>query len=58
METAPAWIAEHLLSDAKREIEANRYSIQHELAELDVASQQFRYQVNKMLYQISCHPKL
>ena len=58
METAPAWIAEHLLSNAKREIEANRYSIQHELAEMDGASQQFRYQVNKMLYQISCHPKL
>lgn len=58
METAPAWIAEHLLSDAKREIEANRYNIQHELAELDGASQLFRYQVNKMLYQISCHPKL
>lgn len=54
---ASAWIAEHLLSDAKNLNIQNRYNVVQELSKEKEMSQEFQYQVQKMLYQIKCHPK-
>ena len=56
-EQASSWIAEHLLSEAKGLILQNRYNVVQELAKEKEMSEEFQYQVQKMLYQIKCHPK-
>lgn len=56
--TAVEWISSHLLSDAKRSLESNRYSAIKELAKDKQLSDDFMYRVEKMLYQIKCHPRL
>ncbi len=53
-----AWISEHLLQAAAQLLEKNRYSAVRELAKEKELSSVFLYQVQKMLYQIKCHPKL
>lgn len=53
-----AWISEHLLASAAQLLEKNRYSAVRQLAKEKELSSGFLYQVQKMLYQIKCHPKL
>lgn len=57
-EQATGWISEHLLSDAKKRMEQNRFTIVRELAEEKEMSAEFQYRVQKMLYHISRHPLL
>lgn len=56
--TAVEWISSHLLSDAKCSLESNRYLAIKELAKDKQLSDDFMYRVEKMLYQIKCHPQL
>lgn len=56
--TAVGWISKHLLSEANRSLESNRYSAIKELAKDKRLSDDFVYRVEKMLYQIKCHPRL
>ena len=56
-EQASAWIAKHLLSEAKTLIMQNRYNVVQKLAKETEMSKDFQYQVQKMLYQIKCHPR-
>lgn len=57
-EQAAGWISEHLLFDAKKRMEQNRFTIIRELAEEKEMSAEFQYRVQKMLYHISRHPRL
>lgn len=57
-EKEAAWISAHLLQEARTQLEKNRYSAVRELAKEKELSAGFLYQVQKMLYQIKCHPKL
>lgn len=52
------WISEHLLDTAQKQLHENRYGILQKLAKDKEASEEFMYKVQKMLYQIKCHPKL
>lgn len=52
------WITANLLSGAKRSLESNRYNTLKELAKDRELSEYFMYRVEKMLYQIKCHPRL
>lgn len=56
--TAVEWISSHLLFDAKCSLESNRYLAIKELAKDKQLSDDFMYRVEKMLYQIKCHPQL
>lgn len=55
---AVEWITANLLAGAKHSLEANRYNTLKELAKDRELSENFMYQVEKMLYQIKCHPRL
>ena len=57
-QAAAEWISANLLTEAKRSLETNRYSTIKELAKDKQLSDGFEYDVQKMLYQIKCHPKL
>ncbi len=53
-----SWIYENLIRDAQKKLKNNRYSAVRELAKEREMSSAFLYKVQKMLYQIKCHPKL
>lgn len=56
--TEAEWITKNLLQEAKKLMEQNRYIAIQELAKEQQLSDSFLYQVQKMLYQIKCHPRL
>ena len=57
-EKEAAWISQNLLHNARKRLEDNQYSAVRELAKEKALSEEFLYQVQKMLYQIKSHPKL
>ena len=56
--TEAEWISKNLLREAKTLLVQNRYTAIRELAREKELSSDFLYQVQKMLYQIKCHPGL
>lgn len=51
-------IRERFIAGAKGLLGQNKYNILHEVAKEKEFSEDFQYRVEKMLYQIKCHPKL
>ena len=58
VEKAANRIHETLLKEARKASKRNKYSITRQLAKEKALSSDFQYRVEKMLYQIKCHPRL